>query len=435
MPHNNKQTTKIMRHIRTFTIATLLSIMMMPELLYGHNRVRGWVLINKGGSSIDSIVTCNANGICIEREIYQYKEDGSLSKSFIEMDENGEPYTKKISIYDAKYNLLSEITRWEDEEGVDEDKSEYTYDENGNQLSEINFSWEDGECVYAHKLEYTYDNNGKKLSEIDVNWEDGKWVYNTKSEYTYNTNSKELSHIKSVCKDGEWVCEYKEECTYGIDGNLQSNITAHYYEGEERHSKTEYCYNEKGLETSSIISFKSRIGNQWNLSNKTEYDYDKLGKIVGSMHYKYLDNQWVAYLSRRQETDTILTAQGRQIIHKERHWKREETSYDFTSRDVLTYIVSPLNPDSLMCVQEEHFYDDKRTEVYMREFDDQGSLIGAKEIKWDENNQSHPKSILYLSFHDSVLQPDRYEEYRFEDEKPVLESTKRYYYSNILGKE
>ena len=109
-------------------------------------------------------------------------------------------------------------------------KTEYTYDENGNKATIstyefINEAWvqteeeslvgnkmctiwkiilEDDKTI-SSKYEYTYDENGNKIIEIESYYKNDAWVYNYKNVYTYDENGNMLTRTYYRYINGEWV--------------------------------------------------------------------------------------------------------------------------------------------------------------------------------------------------------------------------------------
>ena len=87
--------------------------------------------------------------------------------------------------YSIGMDWNSETSQW-----VNSDKSEYTYDANGNLTVRIYSDWnsETSQWVNYFKHEYTYDANGNPTVEIYSLWnsETSQWENSDKSEYTYD---------------------------------------------------------------------------------------------------------------------------------------------------------------------------------------------------------------------------------------------------------
>ena len=83
------------------------------------------------------------------------------------------------------------------------EKSEYTYDENGNTLTEIGSTYKNNEWVYDYKYEYTYE-EGKNIS-IKYSYTNNEWTYTYKNETTYDSNGFILGYTIYKYSNGEWV--------------------------------------------------------------------------------------------------------------------------------------------------------------------------------------------------------------------------------------
>jgi len=102
--------------------------------------------------------------------------------------------------------------------------------------------------VNYFKETFTYDSNGNILSDFFEMFVDGQWVNIERMKYTYDTNWKELSYLLEVWDGTQWVNSSLLTSTYDVDENLitqlnqawdgtqwsDANTTLIFYDSKER---------------------------------------------------------------------------------------------------------------------------------------------------------------------------------------------------------
>ena len=196
-------------------------------------------------------------------------------------------------------------------------KEEYTYDENGNELTYtyskyINDAWvRIAESIYIngeekevyslylnsddtfnYKYEYTYDENGNRLTNTYSEYINNEWVNTSKWEYTYDENGNQLTSIYSEYIDNAWVDTKKWEYTYDENGNVLTETYLKYIDNVWVYIyKYEYTYDENGNRLTNTYS--EYINNEGVDTSKWEYTYDENGNQLTSIYSEYIDNAWV----------------------------------------------------------------------------------------------------------------------------------------------
>ncbi len=132
--------------------------------------------------------------------------------------------------YSIGMDWNSETSQW-----VNSDKSEYTYDANGNLTVRIYSYWNSGtsQWVNSDLEEYTYDANGNPTVRIYSGWnsETSQWVNSSKYEYTYDANGNPTVEIYSLwnSETSQWENSDKSEYTYDLSYGLNDLILPNLY--------------------------------------------------------------------------------------------------------------------------------------------------------------------------------------------------------------
>lgn len=112
---------------------------------------------------------------------------------------------KTENAYDSRNRLASSVQySWEEGEWLLKKKHEYSYDVNGNMTADDCLSWWNGNWYNSQRFEKTYDDNGNLLSYAELFAGDG-WEYLNKTEYTYDAEGNVADETKF-----DWNFDRKE---------------------------------------------------------------------------------------------------------------------------------------------------------------------------------------------------------------------------------
>ena len=92
--------------------------------------------------------------------------------------------------------------QWQTNAWVNYKRDTYTYDANGNMLTELEEYWQ-GSWVNSERWTYTYDANGNMLTRLDEQWQTNAWVNYYRWTYTYDANGNSITG-KSEEWQGNW---------------------------------------------------------------------------------------------------------------------------------------------------------------------------------------------------------------------------------------
>ena len=248
-------------------------------------------------------------------------------------------YGRKIGAYSDHIELeYSSIRISIALDGTFRSKSEYTYDDSGNLLTQADSKYENNAWVYTYKSEYTYDANGKKSTETYSRYINNEWIkidesiyingelspifllylnpdgtFISKYEYTYDANGKKSTETYSEYKNNEWI--KTNEIIY-INGEAKMIYSVSFNSDDTFKSKFEYTYDANG-NMSSLIQSEYK-NNEWiktyesifingdakiiyyvsfnldgTFKRKSEYTYDANGNRLTYTYSEYKNNEWI----------------------------------------------------------------------------------------------------------------------------------------------
>lgn len=236
---------------------------------------------------LDSILAYTADGNPGTKRYFSYDDNGYLAKIVTCSPEDGEwLYSNKTEYtYDEQGNLTCLANYYMADSWVGSSKYVWTYDDKGSKTSEVSYVGWGGSftpmsylyfantydandrltsqlksimsngyeypVVYG-QTEYTYDDYGRQVCVIDSTRTHGKMEASSKQEFFYDTHSNMVSDTTyHWAQESGWYLYANEECTYDADGHLtsQENYRATDPWGS---TKEEYIYDGNGLMTSSF---------------------------------------------------------------------------------------------------------------------------------------------------------------------------------------
>ena len=243
----------------------------------------------------------------LEMVEYEDEIDFYFKSSYIKLDLNGEFIEKSISIEESniiKKTLSNYINNeWVVEQIVNciNEKDYVIYQLGYDELLNL-----------YYKLEYTYDDNGNELTEIQSILKNDSWVYEIKTEYAYDANGNMTNSKEFAYHNNEWI-KIEENIKYGNDLKLVYSLVLK--EDGTYYSKTERTYDDNGKQLT--FTYSRFINNEWVIENKTntiknreyvvldlkynedgsfnlkyEYEYDDNGELLSRKESKYINNEW-----------------------------------------------------------------------------------------------------------------------------------------------
>jgi len=102
---------------------------------------------------------------------------------------------------------------------VNDTRTTYTYDANGNKLTLLFELWQANAWVNISRGTYTYDANGNRLTFLHEEWQINAWVNDWRETYTYDANGNRLTDLREEWENNAWVNDWRRTYTYDANGN------------------------------------------------------------------------------------------------------------------------------------------------------------------------------------------------------------------------
>jgi len=219
--------------------------------------------------------------------------------------------------YDDNGNIsLAHYYTWEDSCSlwIPINRSEYSFNSSGDEIYYVSYSWIDNinQWIADYKIESSYDTIGNLILTSGFGWVDSTsiWVLSFIVEYTYDANWNLLLSTAKRWNDStsQWIPFDKSEYTYDNNGNRLTEIRTVWLEVINDwmpFTKDEYFYNQYGIRISYILYFWS-YSSQWKASSKGESSYDNNGNPELDLFFQWDENisQWITS-SKREFTHNL----------------------------------------------------------------------------------------------------------------------------------
>ena len=201
-------------------------------------------------------------------------------------------YYNDLLSYDENGLLIQNLDQdWDTISGwVDDYKEDYTYDENGNQLSERGYNWRSDSMVWEpyRFVEYKYDVKNQLILRKSNYWnyEKQNWYASDSLIYEYDAGGNNVLK-QDFYWDSYFAVWYPgSKYTYGYD--IQNNlISEHYYwynnelETYSEQRKTVYSFDLSYKKEEVLMPFDRGAESLLELDGGgSEYDYVKEGMIL-----------------------------------------------------------------------------------------------------------------------------------------------------------
>ncbi len=303
--------------------STMTSVYFQYDERYNISKVEMSLLMGMFTTTIDFFY--DNQDRCIRRIETSY--DGSSEKDEISYTSQG---------------WVSEEVHYEYEDGVWEEdyKTTYEYDNNGNVKAATELNYRDGAWENDDRVEYTYQ-NGKLVGNQEFYWSGSLWIENHKTEYQYDNNGdvvEELYYSKDI---DTWTYDDKVIYSYDENHNCVKQVEYNFvWDTQDWEIENEVVYSYDLTVSSSVIAgLKYFDGDFITIHNKlmtveeTDYDEGQPDQTIKSVLYysaatglgEYNENQLAIWPNPVSETLNlnaedlqqveIFSMDGRQVMH------------------------------------------------------------------------------------------------------------------------
>ena len=329
--------------------------------------------------------------------IYTYDSDGNqLSERRQDWDGNYWVNTNQdLYTYDSDGNQLSWVKKnWDENNWVNDRQWIYTYDSDGNQLRYLRQNWVGNDWVNSHQYFYTYDSDGNRLSCLDQNSSGNNWVNDCQYLYTYDSNGNQLSDLRQNWEDNNWVNSYQYLYTYDSNGNQLSDLRQDWEDNNwAENDQSLYTYDSDGNQLSRL--YQNWEDNNWVNSHQNLYTYDSDGNQLSDLRQNSSGNNWV---NSHQSLYTY-DSDGNQLSERRQEWVGNywANSYQY----LYTY---DSNGNQLSYLgQTSSGYNWVNSHQYLYTYDSDGNQLSRLYQNWDENNWVIISQNLYIYVTDSPM--------------------------------
>ncbi len=234
-----------------------------------------------------------ADGVYITNALYGYSDNAVYDPNNI----SGEMMTDTIAnvcyVIQEPQEESMDITGDGETGSIEiENETEYTYDDNGNVLTETYTEFVDGTFVIIDKYVYTYTEDGNLETEKYYK-ADKNNILCLVYEYTYDAVGNIISELyyEKETVNGEAVDVVSEKYTREYIGeNMTSEIYQKRIDGILTNSKkTQYSYNEG--DKLAYYTTSQWLAENWYQTNDEEYTYNEYGNVTSQISTAYINTE------------------------------------------------------------------------------------------------------------------------------------------------
>ncbi len=291
-------------------------------------------------------------------------------------------YVNNLYTYDDAGNMLTSIYQIYDDstqQWVNHEKSENTYNSEGDQLSELILMWEEEEYwLENYMIEYSYDANGNVLEElVYYNYSDSLEL-SSRTRYIYNTSGQLTERYDDswIDSSGTWLESAKSVLSYDVNGNNTGYIQHYWYtDAWDPSHQIEMDYDDQNRLTEEIYSYWT--GSEWSATTRYTTEYGESPDPVTRInHYwdSYTTHDWVAsykedysYDSKGNLVRTLSSNWDAAWVETSKYETVFDTTYDYEDLILPSWFRMMPRPDRSMRVNDAHF--EKDGENWIKTYD------------------------------------------------------------------
>lgn len=240
-----------------------------------------------------------------------WKPDTAITYNTINLQSSRYSFT-----YDDNGNMLTEIIEhFESDIWVNFRKTTYTYNDNGNVLTMLIWGWGNGHWtnylrytytyddigfqvglyeelesstwtwIYVSRFSSTYDDNGNRLTDLIENWGSDTWRNHYRDTYFYDNNGNITTELREYWGQDNWINSSRQTYTYNGSGNMLTQLTENWEsEGWGNSWRKTHTFNDNGNVLTGFI--EEWNDNVWSYFSKYTYTYDVNGNMLTELKEK-----------------------------------------------------------------------------------------------------------------------------------------------------
>jgi hypothetical protein len=208
----------------------------------------------------------------------------------------GEDTVRVSFTYDNDGNILTELTEYWDDTHWGTDwlaRTTYTYDGNGNRLMALSEFWSAAQWRNGSRRTYTYDGSGNRLTEVIEHSYDSAWVAYSRYTYTYDGRGNRLTALSEFWSQDrtEWAFYDRTAYAYDGSGNTLSELNQYWVAQWLNRSRRTYTYDGSGNRLTAVV--EGWDGSQWISGSRYAYVYDGDGNLRIFRAETWWEGAWV----------------------------------------------------------------------------------------------------------------------------------------------
>lgn len=200
------------------------------------------------------------------RYTYTYDINGNLLTETDERQQNNvwSNFTRWSYTYDPNGNYLSMLVeQWQNSTWVNYQLQTNVYNLSGDISFSTSQAWQNGMWTDVSRTTYTYEAGGQSITAISETWSNNVWVNSVKSFYTLDVNGYKLSWLKQIWSNNVWV------------------------------NQSLYTYSVRSSGKLTAVTYAVWSNNAWLNSTRNSFVYDDNEHLITQLSESWQNNGWV----------------------------------------------------------------------------------------------------------------------------------------------
>lgn len=241
-----------------------------------------------------------------EKTVYTYDDEGYIVEEAKTSHSEGYDLDLRTKYeYNEKHQKVLKLMTYD---GVNSSKEEWEYDENGDTLAYLTYNWEEGAWEVVQKFVYVYSDCGTLQHKYEFNFclpEDYSDVADLLADHVYDADGREVS---TKLYNLDWEKDvYRIELSDNIDSPAEE-MKGYAAQYNMKRGEASFTYNADGR----MLTSHRKDGNS-SVSDVT-YSYDadgRLAKVVSKTRYdSSITNTVYTYDADGRMLSSVVTTEG-----------------------------------------------------------------------------------------------------------------------------